>query len=329
VYKARIVLDINAARTQQLAEGQRIIVNPALNEDPSSNDFNTWTGGFEITQTSLLVTVAFGEPLILSGGRGWGLPSGVDVVAFVRSTAAVPPRSSSGVMNITSANWGGASSGSITLPFQFNGLSMVTMNIGSGKNDVLGMVWKVSDGDGMPLLKPDLTPYASTEIEVAGQYTFFIDGRTTPVEDIIIEGVNVTEQQGIAVGYITSIDGFNGDEINARPGEIVTIGGNPSIVLHDNISIADGFIITQEDGTQTDEQRLLTSSIIARMMELDPDGMFNWAYKVLDHDKVRQPTLSANYWDRNHIANQYTIAKLNTDRTRRTLRINPANIEGR
>jgi hypothetical protein len=64
------------------------------------------------------------------------------------------------------------------------------------------------------------------------------------------------------------------------------------------------------------------SNILSKMRDVDINNEFNWIYKVLEEDKVLQPTSPAAFWNPNHIGNLYTISKLDIDNSSLTINQN-------
>ena len=55
-------------------------------------------------------------------------------------------------------------------------------------------------------------------------------------------------------------------------------------------------------------------------------GLYDYGYKVPEGKKVKQPTRSSSYWNPYHIGNKYTIAKLDLQKTKDSLIINPSQV---
>jgi hypothetical protein len=140
-------------------------------------------------------------------------------------------------------------------------------------------------------------------------------------EDIEITAGRLGVQNYMRIGAIvplqTDDEGtpiINADEIS------LTSGGDYNDAVEDVYDLDD----TTPNGTSTNG-KLLQQALLAKV-GVYGQGMYNYGYKVPDGKKVKQPTRSSQYFNPNHAANKYTIAKLDLEKTNAGLVINPSQI---
>ena len=108
----------------------------------------------------------------------------------------------------------------------------------------------------------------------------------------------------VTFGYIQQILGLNSSEINSE-----NIAGN-----HYKFDI--------EAGSNFND---VISKIKNILNTLPSDVNFDWSYKVPAENKVLQPLAGESYFNRNHIYNQCTLAKI--DFSESSIKVNPASIK--
>lgn len=131
----------------------------------------------------------------------------------------------------------------------------------------------------------------ATEIVVGDNFLKFTP--SGDISNLTLSSTTVSDNASIYIDYIniTKDKGYNESEINV------------SKAYSDNDEYSVGTAVDTKINTITEN---FISPFDKKLLKFNP------TYRVKDVDKVVQPTLSVNYFNKNHIYNKYTIAQINT-----------------
>lgn len=365
VYNARYTLNINMTNSQELLTGQFIWANFEIGSSGEMEGGLVFASPVENGEAAKILVIEANEPVVLSGGEAWGgldlditlyeETAGVEQLnSNVQKTSAAEidqlyideaskvqmlnrlPDSSGGHIEViadeesmyTYVKINYTINAPILLPIYVRAAAGTQWKIGVGSNLNAPKIMRL-DSDGNPtVLEDGIIDGDATDGSNDRAYTLYLDPGKTTQENVYIIGTNIGGGSFLQIGKPTTLAMLGGDSvataINAAEIDVTNedcvagSGGNGSgFVARDVFITGDIF----DGGSTTNAQEILK-----KISELDQDGIFDYTYIVPDEDKETQPTKSENFFNKNHWCNKYTIPKMDLEKSKKKLIINPGQI---
>lgn len=137
----------------------------------------------------------------------------------------------------------------------------------------------------------------SIEIKNSGSYILVITSSGSGSLSFTVSGTPTTSDS-IIFKYINIINGLNEEEIDV---EEVANGTYFKYEVKDSIT-----------------------KVLSAMSGVEGSENFDWTYQPVTENKVLQPLSGSAYFNKNHIYNKYTLAKIDFENS--TIEVNPSNI---
>lgn len=301
-YRARIILNLVANNEQKLFEGQSVEVTD------DDEDTTTYEGSAEG------INILFDAPTVALGGE-YNIVEPRMVTSYTEqviggTVAGSNPTTIDGALYINKKVMEMQSTpGELTLPFKFNSACLVNISINTRAYGSLDVpMFSIETGAasldiiGGGILGDDNHPMANVQAD----YQCLVPAGA---EDIVVTSVNLNLQNYLRIGRIVALQ--------------TDTEGNPLLNTEEITLTAGGdYNDTVEDAydAETNAQAIFDKVNVYGL------GMYDYGYKVPEGKKVKQPTRSSSFWNPYHIGNKYTIAKLDLQKTKDGLTINPSQV---